>query len=96
MSNEDPTDRLAATLITPELSAEDVVMAAVAAQCCEQIALRRGEDDLVSVSFFEGLKDRLYAAAGIGMKDAGLTIEDIEAVMDELQAQAAIFQQPDR
>lgn len=92
---DDPTDRLADTRISIELTIGDVVMAAVAAQCCEQIGRQRAGAGAVGPAFYRELKDRLYAATAEGMEAIELGPAECERVIEELKAEIAIFQMPD-
>lgn len=91
----DPTQRLADTMIRPELTAADVVLAAIAAQGMEQLGRERVGEGMVGTNRYAELKDRLYEAAATALEEEGLTPTDVEQVIDEVRAEIAIFRQSD-
>lgn len=89
----DPLERLSERIVTVELTIGDVVMAALSAQICGQLSQERA-GDVIGAAFFKELSDRLYAFAGSSGTDAGLSVDELREVVDELKAQARIFTQP--
>lgn len=90
----DPFDRLADKRLQLDVSAEDAIMAAVAAQATAEVGrITADAEDPAAVPFFDELSDRLYAAAAAAMYEVGIEEDEARELMEEVKRRAEILKQ---